>query len=149
MRRCVRNLVLALAAMMAVGCGDATDDIDDGPPPPPGPVCVCPGFFTRWAGACPKRPTDGSIELRFICPAEYAIFDGQCKAEVDTSNFLALLLDQVEVTIPRTGPNESYPVIFQTMANDPPGGLVTIFGINRATNQRFDIAEVLVSNNCP
>jgi hypothetical protein len=148
----VRSLILVFA-VLAIGCGDGTDDGgggDDGPAVMDagagagGPICVCPGFFGRPFGFCPKPPVDGAIQANLNC----SVASG-CLYQVTTSNSLALHLDHRDVFVPHTQPGSSFGEVFQTQANDPPGGLVTVTADNLTTGVSSPIGQILVSNSCP
>jgi hypothetical protein len=151
MQNRVRSLILAVAVAV-IGCGDAdTEELEKGPPvmdpnnpPAGGPICVCPGFFMRPFGSCPKAPEDGAIQANLNCAA-----NGGCIFQVTTSNSLALLLDHRDVFVPKTQPGFPFAEVFQTQANDPPGGLVTVTATDQNTGTSFTLGQVLVSNSCP
>ena len=155
---------VALVLALLVACGGDDDDGDGGgdgtgqnggpttmnPPVPPSTgLCVCPGFFGRPFDSCPKPPFDGDIAINFVCPSTSAVFNGNCKFTVSTSNPLALLLRPVDVFVPPTAPGRTFEAVFNTQANDPPGGNVAVSITDQATLQTFQLGNVLVANSCP
>jgi hypothetical protein len=155
MRRPVCGAIALLLALGLCGCEEETEDLDDGGPVvmdagPGGPICVCPGFAGRPFGSCAKPPFDGDLQISFTCDPRSAIFtNNTCHFQINSSNFLALLLLPGDVFVPISPPERPFPVVFNTMANDPPGGIVTLTGTDLATGQSFPIGDVVVSNNCP
>lgn len=165
MRRVACRAIAVALVFASFGCEEETIEIPDGPgnmnpmppdpPPPPPPggiICLCPGFFERPFEECPREPKNGDLQVNFVCSAASAIFENgtMCNFRITTSNSLALLIRPNDWFIPISTPQNPFtPVIVNTQANDPPGGVVRVSATDVATNTSFDIGDVVVSNNCP
>ncbi len=155
--------LLALSVGLMAGCGsDSGPVMNPGPsagggPVPPTPVqmrpgngspCICPGPAGRLVNPCPGSNSSGQIIISFVCPASHAVFSNHCHFTATTDNAIVLqiaALGNPLLEIPITGPNEVFPVVFDTIA--------TVGTANVSITDLFDnsvtrLGAVTVSNSC-